>query len=245
MYRNLTPSMKIAKKLSRLFKLSILCAFIINSSSCYTDDDLDAADNTRNFYKGRVIDVAGNPVVGGTVVLKSGRQEVARFRTDENGNYEGAGAFYGPFFNLSLLNNSLPTDANGQPVSITRDFVDYYLTYTENIQGQLIELPDLVFSRVSIFNLNIINNSGNSLEINYTYVSADCNKLFENDLEIAGSSCNMVTSGTINSIGNSRGLRLFSVLDSTFILSIFDGTSFTTQTYLIDQPNQNETFIYN
>lgn len=229
----------------QICKVLIFLLVALNIFSCYSDDDLEAADNIRNYYQGSVVDRNGNPLAGRTVVLSSGLQQIAKFITDENGKYEGAGVLYGPFFNLTLLNNVVPINGDGDEITVNRDFVAYFLSYTESIQGEVIELPDLISTEVSLVNINILNNSGNAIDINYTFVSADCNKVLEDDAEVAGSYCYMVTSLSLTRVEDTRDFRLFVASNSSIVVSATDGATHTTETFFINESVQNETFTFN
>jgi hypothetical protein len=234
--------MCVPLKYTRLF---LFLCYSLLFFSC-TSDEPEVVDNLRDYFKGTLVDLEGNPVSSKVVRLETDfNQFIARFTTDENGNYEGAGVVYNSNFRLSLINDGLTTRFNGETVNDNRYFTSYELNYTLPTSVSVIQLPDLVYAPVALVNLTITNNSGNALQIDLSYIQARCLKTFEDDVATADSFCYETTGSTITTSQTSRRLSFYAVLNTEVTITISDGTTLINQTILINQPVQDETITFN
>jgi hypothetical protein len=226
-------------------KIAFILCISLSLFSCISDEP-EVVDNARNYFKGTLVDLEGNPVSGKIIRLETSfNQFIARFTTDENGNYEGAGVIYNTSYRLSLKNDGLTTTFNGETVNDNRYFTTYEVNYTTPVVGDVIQLPDLIYAPVGLLNLTIANNSGNPLEIDLSYVEANCSKTFENDIEAAGSFCYETTDITVTTNQASRRFSFYAVSNTDVTVTISDGTTRIIQTFLINQPVRDEVITFN
>ena len=191
----------------------------------------DPVNNVRNIYKGIVIDVNDNPVPNENITISGdGERIIASAITDSDGKYEVVGFTYGNYFELS---SGTATDAR------------YFLNYNETPKGIELEFPPLLSSQITSLDLQILNNSGNSLSVNFKYLGTFCFKEFLNNIEQEFSSCYE----EINEV------RIFESAEAAFSLSsprgsditveITDGVNTQIETITLDQRFQNEIITFN
>ena len=222
----------------------IFLVFIsFNLTSCflgfYDDDDYPIIVGKDNTYIGLVVDTNGNPLRGKTVILKVGfDQIIGEFITDENGRFEGIGDIYDSGLQIEIKNiEDFP--------NVDDNFVQYEFRYTEYSSGQIIEIPPLVYTPISFFSIDITNNTGENYVAEYKYIEGVCNKGFEDDIETY-SRCYEDKTRIFNLASATGPFRrsVFAVRGSTISVTLTNNISTLTETYLINEINQEETIVF-
>lgn len=205
----------------------------------YDDDDDPIIVGRDNTYKGIVVDTNENPLVGKTVILKSDfDQIIGEFVTDENGRFQGVGDIYDTGLQIEIKNEEdFP--------NVDFNFVQYEFRYTEYPSEQIIEIPPLVYTPISFFSIDITNNTGENYVAEYQYIEGVCNKNFEDNIETY-SRCYEDKTRIFNLTSATGPFRrsVFAVRGSTISVTLSNNISTLTETYFIDEINQEETIVF-
>jgi hypothetical protein len=234
--RNITTIYK------RIPKYIFLIFVSFNLTSCFLGfnaDDDPFIVGTNNTYRGIVVDTNGNPVVGKTVILSGGfDQDITEYVTDENGLFEGQGDIYDTGLQVEIKND-------GDFPNVDINFVQYDFRYTEYPSEQVIEIPPLIYAPISFFSIDITNNTGENYVAEYQYIIGSCNKGFEDDIETY-SLCYEEDARNFNLADTTGPFRrsVFALRGSTIIVTLSNNISTITESYVIDEINQEETIIF-
>jgi len=222
-------------------KKYVVAFVFLSLTSCWygaNDDDpfIVGRDNT---YRGTVVDTNGNPLEGQTVVLKSGYDQIiAELITDENGRFEGIGDIYDTGLQVEIKN-----EENFPNVDV--NFVHYELRYTEYPSEQTIEIQPLIYTPITFFGIDITNNTGENYVAEYQYIRGTCNKSYEDNIETY-SRCYENDTQVFN-LGSATGAfrrSVFAVRGSTVLVTLTNNVSTLTETYLVNEINQEETIVF-
>jgi hypothetical protein len=229
------------KKLKREIKYYVVVLVFLSLTSCWygSNDDDPIIVGRDNTYQGTVVDTNGNPLAGQTVLLKSGfDQIIAELVTDENGRFEGFGDIYDTGLEVEIKNEEdFP--------NVDINFVNYELRYTEYPSEQIIEIEPLIYKPISFFSIDITNNTGENYVAQYQYIRGSCNKSYEDDIETY-SQCYEDDTQIFN-LGSATGAfrrSVFAVRGSTILVTLTNDVSTLTETYLVDEINQEETIVF-
>jgi hypothetical protein len=204
----------------------------------FNNNDDPIIVGTNNTYKGVVVDMDGNPVVGKTVVLNSGfDQYIAVLVTDENGNYEGQGVIYDTGLQVGIKND-------GNFPNISGSFAEYQLRYTVHPSEQIIEISPLIYAPVSLFSLDSTNNTGENYVAKFEYKTGSCYKSFEDDIETY-SLCydDDFRNFRLNDSGTARR-SVFALTGSTVIVTLTNDISTITESFLVEEVNQIASMVF-
>ena len=233
----------------KVTKLIFIIFISLNLISCFygfgNDDDPEVVGD-NNTYKGILLDLSGNPVPNKTIVLRSSfDQHIAQFITDENGRFEGQGVIYNTSLKVGLQNDgNVQSELGGQVFTASNYFTEYTFDYSEYPSGEIVEFPPLIYAPISNITIAITNNTGMDYSANYQLQIGVCLKWFEDNIEI-DSLCYEEEDRTLNFDGNGTGrIGGFVVTGSTISVTLSNSSTSITESFLIDEINQEETIIF-
>jgi len=217
----------------------------LNLTSCFTDDDPTIV-GTNNTYRGMLIDLNGNPVSGKTIILKSGfNHPIAEFNTDENGFFEGQGDIYNTRLMVGLENDgNILIEFDGETLSANNYFTNYSFDYNTYPSGEIIEFPPLLYAPISNMKVKIVNNTGLEYSVEYQFIVGVCEKDFMDNVEIS-SLCYEEENGILNFDAEDVGsVGVFAVTGTSISITVSNSINTFTQTFNIDEINQEETIVF-
>jgi hypothetical protein len=214
------------KSISFILYIHVSLFFLV--SGC---ENIDPIDNARSYFIGEVVDINGEPLNDVDISIEQDFERIlGTFTTDENGKFEGAGFVYGGSFNVNL-----PEYNN----------LSYNLSYSDFISGISVEIPRITLRDGHLMTIDIINNSGNELNINYEFTSGYCDNIYVDNVLQPESNCFEIVNQQINRLNSASELRLFVLIDSEVIINVTDGTNTIQETFINNSNQQVETIIFN
>jgi hypothetical protein len=233
----------------KITKYLVIIIFSLNLTSCFlgfSDDDDPIVVGENNTYKGIVVDLNGNPVAGKTVKLRSsfGEIQIAEFTTDENGHFEGQGVIYDTTLEVGIQNDGdVQTEFGGQVSTARNYFTNYTFDYTEYPSDTLVEFQPLIYTPISSIRIEIINNTGAEFSANYQSIIGVCIKNFEDGIEIS-SLCYEQNNDNLNFGSENGRIGIFAVRGSIIDVTISNDTNTITESFTINEANQEETIVF-
>lgn len=194
-------------------------------------EDTDPIDNTRAYFSGRILDLNDEPIDDQEISIEQDFERgMATLRSDSEGFFQGAGFVYSGEFKLIL-----PEKEN----------LTYHLDYSQGIAGRSIELPEVNYEEDAIMIIEIVNNSGNELALDFNYTSGWCDKFFIDNVEQLQSSCyeQIDSNRTLNT--DFKEYRFSVLKESILDLQISDGVNTRVFNIQNNQPIQSESIIIN
>lgn len=123
--------------------------------------------------------------------------------------------------------------------------MNYNLRYTEYPSEQIIEIQPLIYRPISSFSIDITGNTGENYVAEFQFTEGSCHKGFEDDIEVY-SLC-YEDENRIFNLPSATELfvkTVYVVRGSTILVTLTNDESTLTETYLVDEINQEESVVF-